>query len=186
MERYQSTVAIVIKKRTYRDSDYMVTLLTPNLGKISCLAKGVKNIKSSRLGSLQLGNIIKVHLYTKDNFIWLSEAQTLEPFLQDNKSLTQLNLLFYILEIINHFIADNQVIDGIYSIVTELIQVINHNNFVQLIRNEMNFINTLGFGLPSEINELYKNENYKDCQAQIKKYLESIIEKPLQSSKLFK
>ena len=122
MEHYRSTLGIVIKKNSYQESDYFITLLTPNMGKISCLAKGVKSIKSSRLGSLQLGNIVKVHLYTKDSFMWLSEAQTVEPFLQDNKSLTQLNLLFYILEIVNHFIADNQVIDGIYPIVTELIK----------------------------------------------------------------
>jgi DNA repair protein RecO (recombination protein O) len=186
MEHYRTTQGIVIKKNNHRESDYFITLLTPDLGKISCLAKGVKNIKSSRLGNLQLGNIIKVSLYYKNNFTWLSESQNQEAFLQDHKSLTQLNLLFYILEIVNHFIADNQVIDGIYSIVTEIVQAINHNNFVQLIRNEINFINILGFGLPPEINESYQNEDYKNCQNLIKKYLESIIEKPLQSNKLFK
>ena len=65
MERYQSTLAIVIKKRTFHDADYMVTLLTPDLGKITCLAKGVKNLKSHRLGTLELGNVIKAHLYNK-------------------------------------------------------------------------------------------------------------------------
>lgn len=186
MEHYRNTLGIVIKRSNYQESDYFITLLTPDLGKISCLAKGVKSLKSSRLGSLQLGNIIKANLYTKDKFIWLSESQNVEPFLQDNKSLTQLNLLFYILEIINHFIADNQVIVGIYPIVVELIQAINNNQFAQLIKNEINLINVLGFGLPSEINELYQSRDYKSCQLQIKKHLESIIEKPLQSSKLFK
>lgn len=186
MEHYRNTLGIVIKRSSYQESDYFITLLTPELGKISCLAKGVKSLKSSRLGSLQLGNIIKAHLYSKENFVWLSEAQNIEPFLQDNKSLTQLNLLFYILEIINHFIADNQVIDGIYPIAVELIQAINNNQFAQLIKSEMNLVNTLGFGIPPEINELYQSRDYKSCQSQIKKHLESIIEKPLQSSKLFK
>ncbi len=186
MEHYRNTQGIVIKKTAYQESDYFITLLTPDLGKISCLAKGIKNLKSHRLGNLQLGNIVKVHLYTKNDFIWLSEAQNIEPFLQDDKSLTQFNLLFYILEIVNHFIADNQLIDGIYPIVTQLIQAINHNNFVQLIKNEINFINLLGFGLPPEINKTYSQQEYKKCQRLLKQYLESIIEKPLESNKLFK
>jgi DNA repair protein RecO (recombination protein O) len=186
MEHYRNTQGIVIKKSNYRESDYFITLLTPDLGKISCLAKGVKSLKSSRLGNLELGNIIKVNLYTKNDFIWLSEAQNIEPFLQDHKSLTQFNLLFYILEIVNHFIADNQLIDGVYPIVTKLIQAINYNNFIQLIKNEIDFINLLGFGLPPEINQTYHNKDYKSCQSFIKQYLESIIEKPLESNKLFK
>ena len=59
MDKYQSTVGIVINKKTIKETDLLVTLLTPKNGKIIALAKGAKNIKSSRLSSLQLGNIIR-------------------------------------------------------------------------------------------------------------------------------
>ena len=68
MTNYINTQGIVIKSRYLGESDLSVTLLTKDLGKINVTAKGAKNIKSTRLGSLQLGNIIKVHLYKKGEY----------------------------------------------------------------------------------------------------------------------
>jgi len=75
MPRYSTTTAIVIKKRKTKEADLLITLLTPYQGKIVALAKGAQNIKSARLGALQLGNIVKIHLYHKSDFIWISEAR---------------------------------------------------------------------------------------------------------------
>jgi len=186
MPHFQNTPGIVIKTKTIKESDIFVTLLTPNLGKITVLAKGAKNIKSSRLGSLQLGNIIKAQLYQKNDFLWLSESITLSQFLHTKKNLTQLNLLFYFLELLNYFVADNQQINLIYPISEKVITAINHNNLANFIKYEIEFIRTLGFGLPPGIQTAFDHQDYIESQKLIKIHLESIIEKPLQSSKLFK
>ena len=85
MERYQSTLGIVINKRTSKENDLLVTVLTPKSGKIVALAKGAKNIKSSRLGNLQLGNTIKIQLYQKNDFNWISETQNILLTLQHSQ-----------------------------------------------------------------------------------------------------
>ena len=186
MDKYQNTIGIVINKKTIKETDLLITLLTPRQGKIVTLAKGAKNIKSSRLSSLQLGNIIKAQLYQKNDFLWLSEAQTINPFLQSEKNLTQLNLLFYFLEILNRLIAENQQIENIYQISQEIIDSINQNQLNRYIKNEILFIETLGFGVPNEINQYFEKKDYKTTQQLIKGFFESIIEKPLESNKLFK
>jgi DNA repair protein RecO (recombination protein O) len=186
MPHFQNTLGIVIKTKTIKESDIFVTLLTPALGKITCLAKGAKNIKSSRLGSLQLGNIIKAHLYQKNDFLWLSESTTISQFLHIKKNLTQLNLLFYFLELLNYFVAENQQINHIYRISENVITAINHNNLADFIKHEIEFVQTLGFGLPDNIKELFIQKDYITCQKILKTHLESIIEKPLFSDKLFK
>ncbi len=185
MERYQSTLAIVINKKTSKESDLVITLLTPKIGKIVALAKGAKNIKSTRLSNLQLGNIIKVQLYQKDNFNWISESQNIFPFLQTNKSLTQLNLLFYFLEIVNQFIAENQQIENIFQISQNIISAINKNQFTLYIQSEIKFLEVLGFGVPSEIQTSFSQKDYKTTQKLIQRFFESIVEKPLESNKLF-
>jgi DNA repair protein RecO len=185
MPHFQNTQGIVIKTKTVKESDIFVTLLTPNLGKIIVLAKGAKNIKSSRLGSLQLGNIIKAHLYQKNDFLWLSESTTLSQFLHHKKNLTQLNLLFYFLELLNYFIAENQQINNIYQISENVITAINHNHLADFIKYEIEFIRVLGFGLPDNIQITFQKQEYINCQKLIKTHLESIIERPLLSSKLF-
>ena len=186
MERYQSTIGIVINKKTVKESDLLVTVLTQKLGKIVALAKGAKNIKSSRLGNLQLGNTIKLQLYQKDNFTWISETQNIIPFLQTDKSLAQLNLLFYFLEIANQLIAENQQIESIFEVSQKIIDAINKNLINQYIFNEIKFLELLGFGVPLEIKQSFSQKNYKESQKLIKRFFESIIEKPLESNKLFK
>jgi DNA repair protein RecO (recombination protein O) len=186
MDKYHSTIGIVINKKTIKETDLLITLLTPKKGKIVALAKGAKNIKSSRLSTLQLGNIIQAQLYYKNEYIWLSESKTISPFLQYDKSLTQLNLLFYFLEIVNNLIADNQQIEGIYEISQKIINAINNNLVDQYIKNEILFLQVLGFGLPQEIIDNYQQKDYKNTQKLIKGFFESIIEKPLESNKLFK
>lgn len=186
MEKYQNTIGIVINKKTVKETDLLITLLTPQYGKIIALAKGAKNIKSSRLSSLQLGNTIKVQLYKKNDYVWLSEAKTIIPFLQFDKSLTQINLLFYFLEILNRLIAENQQIEGIFRISQEIVDAINQNQLNRYIKNEILFLETLGFGVPEEINKYFQKKDYKTTQQLIKGFFESIIEKPLESNKLFK
>ena len=56
----------------------------------------------------------------------------------------------------------------------------------QYIQNEILFIETLGFGIPIEIKQNFSKKDYKTSQKLIKRFFESIIEKPLESNKLFK
>jgi DNA repair protein RecO (recombination protein O) len=186
MDKYQNTIGIVINKKTIKETDLLVTLLTPKNGKIIALAKGAKNIKSCRLGCLQLGNTIKAQLYKKNDYLWLSESKTITPFLQSQKNLTQINLLFYFLEILNRLIAENQQIEEIYYISQEIIDAINQNQLNRYIKNEIIFLEKLGFGVPDEINKYFQKKDYKTTQQLIKGFFESIIEKPLESNKLFK
>ena len=100
MPHYLTITGLVINKKTIRDNDLLVTILTSKLGKIVALAKGAKSIKSSRLSSLQLGNIISAHLFQNQQQYWISESQSITSYLHHPKSLTQHNLLFYFLELI--------------------------------------------------------------------------------------
>ena len=45
---------IIIAENNSGDSDKMLTMLTPNLGKISCTAKGARRTKSQLLGATQI------------------------------------------------------------------------------------------------------------------------------------
>ena len=185
MPRYLNTLAIIINHRQSLESDQIVTMLTPELGKLSVTAKGSSSIKSHRRGSLELGNIIKTQLYEKNDRYWLTDVVVVNHTLATAKSLTQLNLVFYFLEIINHFIAENQQIDNVFTILQLLLMSINDNNFHELVNQEINLLKVLGFGIPQVIIDTYQQKKLPECQKQIKQFLESIIEKPLNSSKLF-
>ncbi|HWS49076.1 MAG TPA: DNA repair protein RecO [Candidatus Methanoperedens sp.] len=185
MSKFVTTNAIVIKKRRQKEGDILITLFTQSLGKINCIAKGAQSIKSRRLGHLELGSQNKVSLYEKNSYYWLSETQSTSSFLRDSSFLNQINLLFYFLEILNSILPNGQTQTKIFTIISSGIDAISKNHFSSFIKQEINLLEELGYGLPTDILTSYNSRDYKNTQLLIKKYFESIIEKPLTSSKLF-
>lgn len=186
MSRYQNTLALVINRRRLLGPDQTLTLLTPNLGKIRATAKNSFSPKSSRQQHLQLGNLITVSLYQKNNFYWIAETKSQTSFLTQTKNLAQLNLLFYFLEIINQLIAENQHIPGIFNLSAAAVTAIKQNNFKNFIQNEIEILKLLGFGLPQEIIDHFNSKEFPRCQQLINRHLESILERPLETPKLFR
>ena len=73
-----------------------------------------------------------------------------------------------------------------FDISQNIITAINKNLISQYIQNEINFLEVLGFGVPHDIKENFAIKDYKTSQKLIKRFFESIIEKPLESNKLFR
>lgn len=185
MSKFVTTTAVVINKNRQKEGDLLITLFTPTLGKISCLAKGVQSLKSRRLGHLEIGSIIKVSLYEKNSYYWLSESESISSFLHSSSKLNQINLLFYFLEIVNALLPREQKQPELYQIIIKVIDAISKNQFSVFIKQEMIFLEKLGYGIPPEITISFENKDFKNAQLLIKKYCESIIEKPLKSNNLF-
>jgi DNA repair protein RecO (recombination protein O) len=54
----KTTKAIVLKRVDYADSDRIITILTPDDGKFSLIAKGVKKLKSKLAGGIELFSVL--------------------------------------------------------------------------------------------------------------------------------
>lgn len=63
----QKDLAIVLKSIDYQDSSKIVGVLSKEHGKISLIAKGAKNPKSKYAGVLQIGNVLEIMFYQKEN-----------------------------------------------------------------------------------------------------------------------
>ena len=181
-----NTQALVLNRRKRREGDLLVTLFTKSLGKINCIAKGAQSIKSRRLGHLEIGNLINCHLYQKNNFYWLSESEAVEVFLNNPKKLSQYGLLFFFYEVINQLLPLSEPSTTVCGLITVATRAISQNNYSQFIDSEINLIEQLGYGLPSEIDLIYKQKKYQQTQILLRKYFESILEKPLNSPQSFK
>lgn len=179
-----NTTAIVINTKNNQENNLLVTLLTPNLGKIIVRASGAKSIKSKRSPNLQLGNIIKVSLYQKNNHYWLTECQSSLSFLQIDHQLIQLNLLFYFLEILKNFAPENESLPELFKLSSQAINSLYQNSWPKFIKIQIEILNTLGFGAPTDLQQNYLNKNYQLAQQQLILYFESILQKPLFSHKL--
>lgn len=107
MKSRQTTVALVLKTRSHREHDRLVTLFTPQDGKVTVIAKGVRTLKSKRRAALQAGNIIRCSWVTLGERHVLTEAMYQESLLTDLGSLDRVRDFTGILEIVYHVVLES-------------------------------------------------------------------------------
>ena len=70
MSRDVKTKGIIIKKINFRETSIILDVLTPKLGVISVMAKGIRKQKSKNTGLLEILNELELNLYKNPNSDW--------------------------------------------------------------------------------------------------------------------
>ena len=91
------TMGLVI--RVKREKDVVLTLLTPDLGRITVIAKGGRSLKGSQLAMSQLFSYGDFELYRKGDLYWLRTGELKENFYGISTRLDALNLAVYFCDV---------------------------------------------------------------------------------------
>ena len=99
---------IIIAESNSGDSDKMLTMLTPNLGKISCNARGARRTKSQLLGATQVFTFGEYMLFKGGDTYTVNSCETIEMFYNLRTDLDKLTVASHITKIINDVTTENQ------------------------------------------------------------------------------
>ena len=99
---------IVIAENNMGDFDKMLTILTPNLGKIGCSAKGSRRPKSLLLSGTQFLGFGEYVLFKGSEHYTVNSCETIEMFYNIRTDLDKLTYASYITKIINDVTTENQ------------------------------------------------------------------------------
>lgn len=99
---------IVIAENNMGDYDKMLTILTPNYGKISCVAKGARRPKSALLGGTQLFCFGEYLMYKGTNTYHINSCETIEIFYNLRTDLDKLEYAIHINKIIQDVTEENE------------------------------------------------------------------------------
>ena len=102
------TKGIIISEHNMGDFDKMLTILTPNLGKIECLAKGSRRQKSLLLAGSQFLCFGDYVLYKGSDNYSMNSCEIIELFYTIRVDLDKLKYASYITKIINDVTTENQ------------------------------------------------------------------------------
>ena len=102
------TKGIIIAEHNMADYDKMLTILTPNLGKIQCLAKGSRKPKSLLLAGSQLLCFGEYILYKGSDNYSMNSCEIIELFYNIRTDLEKLQYATYITKIISDVTTENQ------------------------------------------------------------------------------
>jgi DNA repair protein RecO (recombination protein O) len=101
--RIYKTEAIILRQRKLGEAGKIVTLYTPNYGKLDAVAKGVRRPKSRLGGHLEVLTHAAVMLAQGRNLDIVSQAQTLESFAPLRADLHRLSRALYAAELVDRF-----------------------------------------------------------------------------------
>lgn len=168
---------IILQQIRFGESDKFIRIFTQNHGLIQLVAKGVRSLKSKKNPHIDSFNLVSFQTgRSDDSNHYLEQADTINSFINIKKDLKKIRSLFYLTEILNQVLADNQTELLLYSKFEELLNTLNSTDGYQsqpIINFQLVLIESLGFDPPQK----FSPQSLVD-------YFEGIIDKKIQSKKI--
>jgi DNA repair protein RecO (recombination protein O) len=177
-QRAFKTEGIILKRSNYGEADKILTIYTKYHGKIRAIAKGVRKLTSRKAGSLELFNHTVVFLVKGKNLDIITETQCINLFKPWRRDLIKVGIAYYFCELVDKLTPDNQPSEIVFGLLREYLGMMNSQDNFSLVRGfEEKLLHELGFGVP---------EVFAKTSGSLRTYIESIIEKKLNSPKILK
>src|SRR4030043_523708 len=120
--RTYQTEAIIIKRIKLGEADRILTLYTPELGKLKAVAKGTRRPKSKLGGHVELLTHSSLLLARGRNLDIVTQAQTADSFLALKEDLRRMSCGLYISELVDAFTEEDLESSSIFTLLLETMQ----------------------------------------------------------------
>jgi DNA repair protein RecO (recombination protein O) len=120
--RSYKTQAIVLKQMKLGEADKILTLYTPDFGKVRAVAKGVRRPASKLGGHLDLLTCSELMLAHGRNLDIVTQAQTIEAFMPMKSDLARLSAGFYVAELVDAFTDERMESPAVYRLALEVLR----------------------------------------------------------------
>jgi len=160
------TTSVILKRINFNDADRIITCITPDFGKVSLLARGVRKSKSKMAGGIELFSINQITFIPgKKEIGTLVSARIQTNFGQVVKDVERAIWAYEMLKITDQHTEENAE-PGYYQILTKtLVSLDNHKIDLSIAKVwfYMQFLNLSGHGmnLASDIKSRPLVENTK-------------------------
>lgn len=114
-ERLYRTEAIVLRHQNLGEADRVLSLLTPDHGKLRAVAKGIRKPLSRKAGHLELFTRGRVLIARGRNMDVISQAEMIEPYLGLRDDLVRISYASYFAELVDSFVGEGDENRGIYN-----------------------------------------------------------------------
>ncbi len=123
--RVYTTEAIVLKRQNLGEADRIVTLYTPDEGKLRAVAKGVRRPASRLAGHLELFSLSLVQLARGRELDVLTQAETRAAFRNVREDLARTSQAYYALELVDRFTPDRLEHGAVFHLLRELLETLD-------------------------------------------------------------
>lgn len=142
--------AIIIKRTDMGEADRAVTLLSLSHGKIICLAKGARKMKSSQRGFLEPGMLINGYFITTKSWPLLTQVKIQHEFASSRQTLPKIRQLSQVLEILDKLFVEEEIDSDTFLLVTKIIAAIDADHPAYAKQQLATLLDMLGYPTPSQ------------------------------------
>ncbi len=145
--RTYQTEAVIIKKTKLGEADRVLTLYTPEFGKIQAIAKGVRRPKSKLAGHLELLTHSLVSLARGRNLDTITGSQTIHGFLPLKSDLLLSSCALYVSEMVNQFTAERMENRPVFNLLVDTLDRLSQPGDTDLILRyfDVQLLNEVGY-----------------------------------------
>jgi DNA repair protein RecO (recombination protein O) len=146
-ERQYRTEAIVLKRSDFGEADRLLTLYTPERGKMRVVAKGVRRITSRKAGHVELFVRSRCMIHKGRDLDILAQAESVETFRALREDLRRAACAYFAAELLDGFTSEREEQAGIYELLAETLRRLNEGRDLWLATHyfEMRLLGFVGY-----------------------------------------
>lgn len=177
MSRTYKTEGFILKQRSFGEADRLLTVYSKHYGKIHCLAKGVRRLKSRKAGALELFSLSNLFFARGKNLDLVIEAVLVNNFSFWRQNLARVGVAFYFAELVDKLNAEEQPNRQVFDLLKKSLSRLKDEKLTSLVQEfEKELLTVLGFGVP-------KKSHYSGS---LRDYIEEVIEKPINTPRIIR
>lgn len=141
------TETIVLRQQVLGEADLLLTLLTPDRGKLRAIAKGVRRLSSRKAGHLDLFMRADVLLALGRNLDIISQAETLDSYRALREDLLRSSYASYCVELLDRFTPDGETNHELYWLLANTLSRLSGSDNLALTARhyELHLLDLVGF-----------------------------------------
>lgn len=166
------TEAIILKRTNTGEADRLLTVFTPEQGKVRCVAKGVRKLSSSQRAFLEPGNFVDIYFIETKNLPLVTQTRLKSDFAIAKSSLKRVKQLWQVLEIAETLFPEGEAETELFSLLLDILENLNQPKPEYL-------------AIKSALNEMMMSLGYQSLEetkySTIGEYVAVVADKPLHS-----
>jgi DNA repair protein RecO (recombination protein O) len=146
-QRSLKVEGIVLRHREWGESDRMLTLFTRELGKVQALAKGVRKLRSRKLGHVEPFSRSTLLLARGRSFYILTQAEAVNIHTALRENLILLGYASYVVELLDRFTHEEEQQNRFYRLLASTLTRLNRGDDPNLVTRyyEIRTLDFVGF-----------------------------------------
>jgi len=173
---------VVVGRKDFGEKDRIIVLFTKKSGKIRVLAKGIRKLGSSRAGSLELGNYVRILLFSGKGWDIISEAEVKEYFPKEGVATGGMIILS---ELINIFLPENEKNEKVFDEFLKTTSFLKKGKIETLVFFEAKLLELLGFGKSAEAEKFLQSGDLKQAHILLRERIENLAERKIKTLSYF-